>query len=411
MATTKQSSEAQNLLSFGFIIAIALVVAVIAIGLSRMKDVTHTIERVVNEHNVQANLLRMMRNTSRERSLILQSMVMTQDPFERDEMFIAYRDRGEEFLKTRSVLYALDHNPDERQLLDDIQSKIAAIVTLQERVIELLSDDHFDQAGDILIHQAIPTQNTALDLMDGFISLQQVHGREALALARKDFGLAYQLMIALGIIAAVLSGVTVNYVMRRIGDIMSDLNTTGQQLRLSNDHLKDEIDERFRIENDLQKSESRERAIRESMMECVITINRHGIVESCNPAAERLFGYRKNELVGRNVSTLMPEPDRSQHNDYLKRYIEGGKPKIIGSGRELMAQHKDGHTFPVELGVTELRDDEEQLFIGILRDVSERKQAEQELQTAKDELERRVKQRTSELEEANRRLNAQLNQQ
>lgn len=372
MATTKQSSEAQNLLSFGFIFAIALVVAVISIGLNRMKHVTSNIEKVVNEHNVQADLLRLMRNASRERSLILQSMVMTPDPFERDDLYLKLRDRGEEFLKIREALELLDHDETELQILADVRSGIAEIVTFQDQVLDLLAIDQFQSAADILTQQAIPTQNKVLWHMDDFIRLQQAHGREALEVAQKDFDLAYQLMIALGILAAVLSGVTVNYVMRRIADIMSDLNTTGDQLRISNDHLKEEIDERFRIESDLLKSERRERAIRENMIDSVITINRHGIIESCNPAVEKLLGYRVKELIGKNVRMLMPQPDRDQHDGYLKNYLDGGEPSIIGKGREVTAQHKDGTTFPVDLSVTEIEHEREHLFFGILRDLRER---------------------------------------
>ncbi len=93
-------------------------------------------------------------------------------------------------------------------------------------------------------------------------------------------------------------------------------------------------------------------------------------------AGARLFGYRVDELVGRNVSCLMPEPDRSAHDGYLQRYIDHGEARIIGRGRRVVGLRKDGSTFPMDLAVSEMMLGDQRMFVGLVRDLSEQLQAE-----------------------------------
>lgn len=135
-------------------------------------------------------------------------------------------------------------------------------------------------------------------------------------------------------------------------------------------------------EMEARRNESQLRAILESAVESIITIDDHGLIQSYNSAAERMFGYGPKELVGRNVSTLMPSPYREQHNGYLARYIATGMPHIIGFGREAIGQRKDGSTFPMDLSVGEVRHDGRRAFTGIVRDISQRKATEEALANA-----------------------------
>jgi two-component system sensor kinase FixL len=128
------------------------------------------------------------------------------------------------------------------------------------------------------------------------------------------------------------------------------------------------------------------RAIVETSPEGLITIDQKGIIQWFNPAAEKMFGYRADEVIGRNVSCLMPSPDREHHDGYLARYLRTGKKRIIGTGREVRAQRRDGTTFPVELAVGEVVADDHRLFAGFLRDVSARRDAEQRVHDLRSEL-------------------------
>lgn len=140
-------------------------------------------------------------------------------------------------------------------------------------------------------------------------------------------------------------------------------------------------------------------AILENAVDAIITIDVKGIIDSANPATEKLFGYKVAELVGKNVNVLMPNPYREQHDGYLKNYVETGFKKIIGIGREVVGQRKDGTTFPMHLAVSEIWIGDRRLFTGIVRDISDLKKVEKQLARMNEELEERVRQRTAELRE------------
>jgi two-component system, LuxR family, sensor kinase FixL len=120
-------------------------------------------------------------------------------------------------------------------------------------------------------------------------------------------------------------------------------------------------------------------AVLENAVDGIIAIGPRGRIRAFNPAAERIFGYKSADVIGRNVNVLMPEPYRSGHDRYLENYLSTGEAKIIGLGRELTGQRSDGTVFPMELGVSEVEVAEEHFFVGIVRDISERKAAEQAL--------------------------------
>ncbi len=126
----------------------------------------------------------------------------------------------------------------------------------------------------------------------------------------------------------------------------------------------------------LKESQRRMRAILETTVEGIITIDEQGRIDSFNPAAERIFGFIASEVIGRNVNVLMPSPYQAEHQTYLRRYLETGKKKIIGTGREIIGKRKDGTTFPMELQVSEVRFGRQRLFTGFVRDITERRRLE-----------------------------------
>ena len=147
----------------------------------------------------------------------------------------------------------------------------------------------------------------------------------------------------------------------------------------ANTNLAKEISERQQTAAALTQSEARHRAIVETAVDGIITINENGIVQSINPAVEHIFGYPSVEVVGHNVNMLQPEPYHSQHDKYIRNYLSSGIAKVIGIGREVVGRRKDGTTFPMDLAVSEVRLGEKCLFTGIIRDISDRKQAEMQI--------------------------------
>ncbi|MFH1303234.1 MAG: PAS domain S-box protein [Planctomycetota bacterium] len=128
------------------------------------------------------------------------------------------------------------------------------------------------------------------------------------------------------------------------------------------------------VSSELRQTQAHLKAIVETAIEAIITINRRGIVKSFNPAAEKMFGYSASEIINQNVSLLTPSPTREHHDQYIAHYLETGEPTIIGARRELKACRRDGSIFPIELSVTDLP--QFGIFAGIIADISERKRAE-----------------------------------
>jgi two-component system, LuxR family, sensor kinase FixL len=149
-------------------------------------------------------------------------------------------------------------------------------------------------------------------------------------------------------------------------------------------------DRRETGEHSVHETAERLRAILETAVEGIITIDERGRMESVNPAAEQIFGYKAADLIGRNVSMLMPSPDRERHDSYLANYLRTGHAKIIGIGREVVGMRKDGTTFPMDLAVSEVRLPERKLFTGFVRDITERKRLEQEILAISNREQRRI---------------------
>ncbi len=118
---------------------------------------------------------------------------------------------------------------------------------------------------------------------------------------------------------------------------------------------------------------SRLYAIIETAVEGIISIDKNGIIQTFNPAAEKIFQYSANEIIGKNVNLLMPLPDRQEHDGYIKNYLVTGKQKVIGSGRETTGLRKDGSEFPMWLAIAEFNEDGQQCFTGFVRDLSTEK--------------------------------------
>ncbi|HYW02439.1 MAG TPA: diguanylate cyclase [Gammaproteobacteria bacterium] len=146
------------------------------------------------------------------------------------------------------------------------------------------------------------------------------------------------------------------------------------------------------------------RLLLDTTIDAIVAIDDLGTVTLFNGAAERMFGYAAGDVVGHNVSMLMPEPWAGEHDDYLARYRRTGRRRIIGVGREVEGRRRDGTVFCLELAVGEGTVDGRRMFVGILRDVTRRKEQQEQMRRYQEHLEQAVAARTADLRAANRRL-------
>jgi two-component system, LuxR family, sensor kinase FixL len=151
--------------------------------------------------------------------------------------------------------------------------------------------------------------------------------------------------------------------------------------------------DRSQLEQELQQriqesaeAEERMRSVVNHVVDGIISIDDRGTVTTFNPAAERIFGYLSQQVIGQNIKMLMPEPYHSEHDGYIANYLRTGQAKIIGVGREVIGRRKDGTTFPMELAISVFRLGQGRYFTGIVRDITERKLAEEELRQAEERM-------------------------
>jgi two-component system, LuxR family, sensor kinase FixL len=169
---------------------------------------------------------------------------------------------------------------------------------------------------------------------------------------------------------------------RALGAIVNDAE--GQPARLSG--IVIDIDKEKRLEDALRISERHFRSILDTVPDAMIVIDEHGVIQFFSSAAERQFGYSEPEAIGKNISALMPEPDRGRHDGYLARYLKTGERRIIGIGRIVTGMRKDGTTFPMHLTIGEMQSSGQPYFTGFVRDLTEQQQTQARLQELQSEL-------------------------
>ena len=160
----------------------------------------------------------------------------------------------------------------------------------------------------------------------------------------------------------------------------------GIAVALGGEWFQNAREEAERVNADLARREAHLRSILDTVPDAMVLIDEAGRIHDFSPAAERLFGWTAGEVEGRNVSMLMPSPYREAHDGYLDRYYRTGERRIIGTGRVVVGERRDGSTFPMELAVGEMRMEGARYFTGFVRDLTERQQTETRLQELQTEL-------------------------
>jgi PAS domain S-box-containing protein len=184
---------------------------------------------------------------------------------------------------------------------------------------------------------------------------------------------------------------------RRFDGVYRWLNIRGLPLRDRQGHivrwyfLLTDVDDRKRAEDELRRSEARHRVVVETASDAVVSIDDGGAIILANPAIERIFGYNPGELIGKPLTILMPEAMRKFHEAGLKRYLETGERRLNWQGTEMTAQRANGEEFPAEVSFGEMAVDQRKVFTGFIRDISEKKRAEQALLDTQAELSRMMR--------------------
>ena len=196
---------------------------------------------------------------------------------------------------------------------------------------------------------------------------------------------------------------------RSFDDVFTRLSSANKKINEAKENLEGQVQQRTQQLSDknieLESTQQRINAIMDNAGDSIISIDEKGLIRSFNIAAQNLFGYNLEEVQGKNINILMPEPYHSAHNDYLKRYAETKEPHVIGqAGREVTGKRKDNSEFPIELLINHIDLHGETLYIGIVRDITLEKEAKETLQRSNELLEEKVSERTLELNKINKDL-------
>jgi diguanylate cyclase (GGDEF)-like protein/PAS domain S-box-containing protein len=375
--------RAQRIVITGTALVTILLIAAGAIGVWGLRAVESQLTEGLEAHYQHSRLADQMQDASLQRLLVLQAMLGTDDTFRRNELLGELQRHAERFMSAREQLQRLALEATEREMLARQAAAANKAAPLVQQVAALLLQGDDEQASELLLSAVIPAQGALVATLQEIIAEQarQIDRDTRSAEQRSEQAVFELIMFAsLGVLLAFTIGWLMHRQTTRILALMQGLIRR------------------------LRRAATRERAIRKTMLDGLITADRQGRILSANRAAEQLLGYERGELVGRNLNVMMPSHDASHHDQYVRHYLAGGQARIIGKGREVDAKRKDGETIPVELGVVHLRQDGTDMFVGFLHDISDRKENERLLQESKANLAAEVMMRTAELESANQRL-------
>jgi len=174
------------------------------------------------------------------------------------------------------------------------------------------------------------------------------------------------------------------------GKPIKPIRRRGPAVTRRSDDRRAEAKQLLDAQQSARDHEAQLRAVLDTAVDAIMTIDERGLIESFNRAARQMFGYEPGEVIGRNVKMLMPEPYHGQHDTYLANYRRTGKARIIGIGREVVARRKDGALFPIDLAVSEVRLGGRRTFTGIVRDITDRKRMEKEILEISEREQRRI---------------------
>ena len=383
-------------LTFTLSFLAAFLLGIEMLGLLGMSKANDSLKTVYEHSVIPLGQLMHIESLLQQNRIVIAAALITPTPDLIDKNTGTFEKNVKEITKTWDA-YMATHLPQEEEKLADkfaedqkkyvTEGLIPALVALRNREIK--------EANQIVVEKVRPLYDLVMEDLSSLIILQRKIIQQEYRYHQNRYATIRNIFIALIIIvlslAVLISAGFTRSVFKPLekavkiargvaaGDFTQQIEVQstdeiGQLMQA----LKDMNDSLVKIIGQLRDSETFIRAMLKNLIEGIITINEYGVIGTFNSAAERIFGYTAAEAVEKNVSMLMPSPYHEAHDGYLAHYLQTGEKKIIGIGREVVGLRKDGTTFPMELAVIETRQGERSIFTGSVRDITERKQAEEQ---------------------------------
>lgn len=367
----------------GFVLIILLTASLTFGSAYYLVSYGSNLTRAINYEDLKQEQTYAMRTAVRQRSLDLFAMLNSTDPIDQDKYYELLREQGSAFLRAVTSLQQHNLSPDEKQQLDVIIHN--ANITLEHiyNTIDLMFSSKKAAARKIVMQKIMPQFNNLISELDQLIATQERLYHSTVLGSSRKFNSAINILIPLGSITILAVILITIFVSNKINQSITSLG---------------------RFTDKLEMLEKREHLILQGLFDAVITTDDAGYIQDFNAPAERMFGYTEEEIFGCNVKKLMPEAYSKMHDKFLNNYTSTGQTKVMGKGRALLGKRKDGSVFPIDVALTEFKLEEQRIFIGTIRDITQQKEYENALLRSQQDLEERVQQRTKELYEVNEKL-------
>ncbi|MFO7593128.1 MAG: diguanylate cyclase [Pseudomonadota bacterium] len=379
----------RRIIVYGFLLVVAVLLAITGAGLYRIHNLSSGLTEVIQERDVQIDLMHTIQKVARERSILLQSMMISRDPFLIDDYAMDMSAEAARYIAAREELLTHAIAEEELRLLERQHAQSVETATSQNTIINHLRNEEHEPAAELLFYTTLPGQRRAMAMMDEFISLKRQQNLEILKATDLKIQHTYSLMLllsGLGVLFSIAIAMLINH-------------------RISN-----EINRRLETESDLRHSELRERTIRENIIDGLLTLDIQGNILSCNKAGEAIFGYDQQSLIGKNAHKLMPQAISNPGDGDLSRHLEIWEKRMLGTGTEIMGRRSTGESFPAEIDLSKIELDGDIVYIVVIRDISEKKEAQHKLRQFNQELEKRVIKRTEQLARSNEKLRHEIHE-
>lgn len=359
-----------KLLAVGFVVIVLLMLVLVLSTFSRIDAIGQHLDEIVTEHNSHGALVYRMLDAARGRSIALQRIVFDEDPFVRDAEMVRFNALETEMAEARRAFLKLELSPRERAAMEAQARTIAVVLRAQQTVIDQVQEARFAEARNTLFGEATPAQLKVYDSLGEMIRLQQEAVSEEAGKASALGKEAHSILLAGGAGAVLLSGLIALFSIQRIRVLM-------EGIRVGSERLEETVAERTA---ELQEREEIMRRMTGAANDAVVMIDEHDAVTFWNQAAEKIFGYAAEEVMGRSLHDLiMPERYRGQYAPAFANFSETGTGQFVGETREVAAQRRDGSEFPAELSLSAVKVRGGWRAIGLARDISDRKRAEEAL--------------------------------
>ncbi len=341
----------------GFTAALMLMLAVIGLGVTQMAHLNGELANVVSVNNVKTRLASHMRDTLRDRAMVMHNIVVTIDPWEKDALFLQFQEYGGRYSKDRSQLLAMLKSPEEKKLMADLDAITVSNQPVMFKVVEAALDENNYGALTLLQKEAIPLQNRLVEALDNMTSLQRKENEAALGKTFVAYQATRNLMLVLGISATLLASLVAVLVGRRM------LTQTRQ----------------------LEAERRKYRTLFETNSDAVVILDENGFTD-CNPATLTLFGMDSVAVfLDTPISQLglATQANGMSAHEHARQAILQAR-KTGHAVMEWMGRRHDGAVFPAEIALHAMTLEDKPVIQAIMRDVSERRAAEAAKEAARE---------------------------